>query len=102
MFIRIDKDLSVNIQNIFSYKLSEDMDSYKLQIWSNSGNIIHTVIYLKENLEQMKLLVDFNNTMRDLTTNVEIIKPQEVFPILGRIGEEVEEQPTHVQEQLDI
>ena len=34
MFVRIDKDLSVNINNIFSYKLSEDMDSYKLQIWS--------------------------------------------------------------------
>ena len=30
MFVRIDRDLSVNIGNIFSYKLSEDVDSYKL------------------------------------------------------------------------
>lgn len=69
MFVRIDKDLSVNINNIFSYKISEDLDSYKLQLWSNTGNIIHTVIYLKSRQDQLDILISFNNTMRDMMVN---------------------------------
>lgn len=69
MFVRIDKDLSVNINNIFSYKISEDLDSYKLQLWSNTGNIVHTVIYLKSRQDQLDILISFNNTMRDMMVN---------------------------------
>ena len=113
MFVRIDKDLSVNIGNIFSYKLSEDLDSYKLQVWSITGNIIHTIIYLKDRPEQMKLLIEFNNVMRDLTTNVDIVRPVEnIVPEEGyevehdvkdeNIRKEYEEQPRHIQEQMTI
>ena len=105
MFVRIDRDLSVNIGNIFSYKLSEDVDSYKLQIWSNTGSIIHTVIYLKSRPEQMKILIEFNNVMRDLTTNLDIVgennfedmmQPEEI-PV-----EEPKERKIEEQLQLDI
>jgi len=110
MFVRIDKDLSVNIGNIFSYKLSEDTDSYKLQVWSSNGSIVHTVIYLKNRPEQMKILIEFNNVMRDLTTNLEVINPtQEEYvneePYIEEIKdtEEIkEEKPRHIQEQLTI
>lgn len=106
MFVRIDRDLSVNIGNIFSYKLSEDQDSYKLQIWSEAGNIVHTVIYLKDRPEQMKLLIEFNNVMRDLTTNLDVIRPTEDV-VIGDVQEPIieeitDEEPRHVQEKLDI
>ncbi len=100
MFVRIDKDLSVNISNIFSYKLSEDMDSYKLQIWSNQGNLIHTIIYLKERPDQVQILIDFNNTMRDLTVNPEIIKePQfvEDAPV-----EDITNENNHIEEKINV
>lgn len=100
MFVRIDKDLSVNIGNMFSYKLSEDQDSYKLQVWSETGNIIHTVIYLKDRPEQMKILIEFNNVMRDLTTNLDVIRP--VDTLIAEEGEEIDEKPKYIQEQLDI
>ena len=74
MFVRIDKDLSVNIQNIFSYKISEDSDSFKLQVWNTDSVPTHTVIYLKNRIDQMQLLIEFNNIMRDLTANLEVIK----------------------------
>lgn len=107
MFVRIDRDLSVNIGNIFSYKLSEDQDSYKLQVWSETGNIVHTVIYLKDRPEQMKLLIEFNNVMRDLTTNLDVIRPVD-DEVIGPVQEEpmieeiIDEEPKHVQEKLDI
>lgn len=97
MFVRIDKDLSVNIQNILSYKLSEDHDSYKLQIWSPNGNIVHNIIYLKDRPEQMQILIDFNNVMRDLTLNIEIIKTANEF-----IRKNEVEEPRRIQEHLDL
>ena len=100
MFVRIDKDLSVNIGNMFSYKLSEDQDSYKLQVWSETGNIVHTVIYLKDRPEQMKILIEFNNVMRDLTTNLDVIRP--VDNLIAEEGEEIDEKHKYIQEQLDI
>ena len=102
MFVRIDKDLSVNINNIFSYKLSEDMDSYKLQIWSNQGNLIHNIIYLKERPEQVQILIDFNNTMRDLTVNPEIIREPIVEPTTKELIEENEEKDRKIEEQLSF
>ena len=102
MFVRIDKDLSVNINNIFSYKLSEDMDSYKLQIWSNQGNLIHNIIYLKERPEQVQILIDFNNTMRDLTVNHEIIREPIVEPTTEELIKENEEKDRKIEEQLSF
>ena len=102
MFVRIDKDLSVNINNIFSYKLSEDMDSYKLQIWSNQGNLIHNIIYLKERPEQVQILIDFNNTMRDLTVSPEIIREPIVEPTTEELVEENEEKDRKIEEQLSF
>lgn len=78
MFIRIDTDLSVNINNIFSYKISEDFNSYKLSIWSATGALVHSVIYLKDRQDQMNILIQFNDTMRDLTVNPEIIRTEVV------------------------
>lgn len=107
MFVRIDKDLSVNINNIFSYKLSEDIDSYKLQMWSNQGNLIHNIIYLKERPDQLQILIDFNNTMRDLTVNPEIIRetsiPEETQQEVEdeNIRKEETEQK-HIEEQLSL
>ena len=103
MFVRIDKDLSVNINNIFSYKLSEDMDSYKLQIWSNQGNLIHNIIYLKERPEQVQILIDFNNTMRDLTVNPEVIREQAFTEhTTEELVEENEEKDRRIEEQLSL
>lgn len=100
MFVRIDKDLSVNVQNIFSYKLSEDHDSYKLQIWSSNGNIIHTVIYLKDRPDQMKILIEFNNLMRDLTTNLDIVKDEVGFG--WSPNETTIDEDKRIEEHLDI
>ena len=94
MFVRIDKDLSVNINNIFSYKLSEDEDSYKLQIWSLNGGIAHTVIYMKGRADQMKILIEFNNVMRELTTNLDI-------PVMEE-PKEVKKDKKHIKEQLSF
>lgn len=79
MFVRIDRDLSVNINNIFSYQLSEDPESYKLYIWSIQGNLVHKIIYLKSKPEQLKLLIEFNEAMRNITVNPEIIQ-EEIIP----------------------
>ena len=102
MFVRIDKDLSVNINNIFSYKLSEDIDSYKLQVWSNQGNLIHNIIYLKERPDQVQILIDFNNTMRDLTVNPEIIREPIVEPTTEELIKENEEKDRKIEEQLSF
>ena len=103
MFVRIDKDLSVNINNIFSYKLSEDIDSYKLQVQSNQGNLIHNIIYLKERPDQVQILIDFNNTMRDLTVNPEVIREQAFTePTTEELVEENEEKDRRIEEQLSL
>ncbi len=99
MFVRIDKDLSVNINNIFSYKLSEDEDSFKLQVWSTQGVLIHNVIYLKSRPDQVKILIDFNNIMRDLTANPEVIR--DFVDDTPEFVEDVEDNK-HIQEKLDI
>jgi hypothetical protein len=95
MFVRIDRDLSVNINNILSYKLSEDAEAIKLQIWSIQGTILHTIFYLKNRPEQMKIIIDFNNAMRDLTVNPEIIRDY-------NIEDTVEDKENHIEEQLQL
>ena len=90
MFVRIDRDLSVNINNIFSYKISEDLDSYKLQLWSNTGSIIHTIIYLKSRQDQLDILISFNNTMRELMVNPDRLPEMEY----------ITEEETHAEPEL--
>ena len=101
MFVRIDKDLAVNINNIFSYKLFEDGDSYKLQVWGVNGTPIHTVIYLKDRPDQMQLLIDFNNTLRDLTVNNEVIRNVQL-PIEQLETEEDEQLNKAIEERQEI
>lgn len=69
MLIRIDTDLFVNVNQIFSYKLYDEGDSYKLTIWSNSGQVVHTVFYVKSNPVRMSLLIEIVNAFKELTIN---------------------------------
>lgn len=69
MLIRIDTDLFVNVNQIFSYKLYDEGDSYKLTIWSNSGQVVHTVFYVKSNPARMALLLEIVNAFKELTIN---------------------------------
>ena len=76
MFIRVDTDLFVRVENISSYRILESNDSYKLQIWS-SGILVHNIIYLKGNPNNIKLLIEFVEAMKDYTVNPDIVIPQE-------------------------
>lgn len=102
MFIRIDKDLSVNINKIFSYKLSEDQDSYKLQIWGESPVPMHTIIYPKSRPDLVNLLIDFNNAMRDLTVNNEIIESYITEVNESNNTNQEENSPRHIEEEFVV
>ena len=93
MFLRIDKDLFVNVNNIFSYKLFDEGDSYKLLIWSTDGKIGNTVYYLKNSPEQMNILREVVDNLREFTLNPErLIYPTE--PVVEEpVEEPVEEEP---------
>ena len=69
MLIRIDTDLFVNVNQIFSYKLYDEGESYKLTIWSNSGQVVHNVFYVKSNPVRMGLLMEIVNAFKELTIN---------------------------------
>ena len=69
MLIRIDTDLFVNVNQIFSYKLYDEGESYKLTIWSNSGQVVHNVFYVKSNPVRMSLLMEIVNAFKELTIN---------------------------------
>lgn len=73
MFLRVDRDIYININNISSYKLSEDTNSYKLTIYGLSGNVLHNIIYLKDSVEQIGLLLEVNNILRERLINPDII-----------------------------
>lgn len=94
MFLRIDTDLFVNVNNIFSYKIIEDIDSYKVVFWGSSGSIVNTVIYLKQNQQQMGILIDMVNSLKDFTIN-----PDKVIP---KIEEpKIEEPKRRVRERIE-
>lgn len=97
MFVRVDKDLYINIQNIFSYKLIDDGDAYKLQIWSSNGNLVHNIFYIKDNIDQMKILLEFNNMMRDLMVNPEIVSQH-----TDLVNEVAEPEEKHIKEKLEL
>lgn len=103
MFVRIDTDLFVNINNMFSYKISDTADAYKLQIWSSNGNIIHSIFYLKDVPSQMQILLQFNDVMQDLVVNPERISPQvninEGLPPLPEENQHLEETIEEIKEE---
>ncbi len=72
MFIRIDRDLFVNINNISSFKLYDEGEAYKLIVWGNSGSILHTIFYIKASNDQMRLLSEIVNNFKELTVNPDI------------------------------
>ena len=75
MFLRVDDDLFVNVNNIGSIKLTEDADSYKLYITGVNGNLLHNVIYLKEDARQVRLLIEVNEYITHNTVNPEVVIP---------------------------
>ena len=68
MFLRIDTDLFVNIDNILTYKLYDEGESYKLVINGNDKSPI-IVFYLKGNPNDMKILGEVVNKFREITIN---------------------------------
>lgn len=104
MFLRIDKDLFVNVNNIFSYKLFDEGDSYKLLIWGTDGKIGNTVYYLKNSPEQMNILREVVDTLREFTLNPErLIYPTE--PVLGESVESTNPEPVEerrIQESFSV
>lgn len=68
MFLRIDTDLFVNVDNIISYKLYDEGQSYKLVINGNEKSPI-IVFYLKENQNDMKILGEVVAKFREITYN---------------------------------
>lgn len=94
MFLRIDRDLFVNISSIGSIKLLEDNNSYKLILTGVNGNIMHTVIYLKSDYNQMEILIGVNDYIRGNTVNPEVIVPM--------VPEEqiVTPEESHIEEQI--
>lgn len=71
MFLRIDSDTFVNIDNIFSYKLSDEGDSFKLTLWGTSGTVMNTIHYMKFRDDHIALLKEVVNSLRDITINPE-------------------------------
>ena len=68
MFLRIDTDLFVNIDNILTYKLYDEGESYKLVINGNDKSPI-IVFYLKGNPNDMKILGEVVSKFREITIN---------------------------------
>ena len=90
MFVRIDTDLFVRVENISSYRILESSDSYKLQVWC-SGILAHTVIYVKGNPNNIKLLVEFIEAMKDFIINPEVVVQGNIEPerhLTESIGED--------------
>lgn len=99
MFIKVDKDYFINIDNICAYKLSEDLDSYKLLIWT--CDMSHTIIYMKSNQVQMNLLSEVNEILQNITINKEKLNIPDFSSLLNST-ENSEEQPKHIEEKIDI
>ena len=75
MFLRIDSDLFVNLNNVFSYKIMEDETSYKIVFWGSAGKVVHTVFYLKTSPAQMKLLQEVVLNLKELSLNPDLAVP---------------------------
>lgn len=105
MFLRIEGDTFVNLNNVFSYKLSEDRDSFKLMFWGSNGNIINTAFYLKSQPDQIELLRNIVSSLRDITINPDlaIYNIPDNFPNEDFVNEDdlVEgKEPKHIEEYI--
>lgn len=69
MFVRIDRDLVINMNQITSYNIIEEPDAYKLLIYKNDKTPIHTVYYMKQHSHEVELLLSFINVMNDYVIN---------------------------------
>ena len=81
MFVRVEKDFFVNLNQVSSYLLKEEEDAIRLIIYIN-GKAAHNIVYLKCDSEELGILTDFVNAVRDITVNPEysltqLIKIQE-------------------------
>lgn len=83
MFLRIDTDLFINVNNIGGYKLFDEGDSYKLIIWGTEGKIAHSVYYMKHQPTQIALLQEVVNNFRELTINPDLSMYREIGEIHG-------------------
>lgn len=102
MFLRVESDTFINLNNVYSYKLVEDHNSYKLMFWGSNGNIINSVFYLKNQPNQIELLTEVVTNLRELTLNpdISIYLPPRDFT--NEPNEEVVEDNRHIEEVLDI
>ncbi len=103
MFLRVDTDLFININNVLGYKLFDEGEAYKLIIWCNGGNISHTVFYLKDQPAQISLLKEIVNNFREITINPDLSMFREVAELpeeSPEITEPVEEPKRRVIERL--
>lgn len=75
MFVRVDRDLVVNMNQITSYNIIEEPDAYKLVLYKNDKMPLHTVYYMKEHGHQVEILISFINVMNEVILNPENVKP---------------------------
>ena len=92
MFVRIDKDLVVNMNQITSYNILEDYDSYKLVIYKNDKTPFHTVFYMKNNGNQVDILLSFINAMNEVIVNPENMKKYNISYNVPTPTEHIEEE----------
>ena len=70
MFVRVERDFFVNLNQISSYILKEEEDAIRLIIYVG-GRIAHNIVYLKCDKEAIAILVNFIDAARSLTINPE-------------------------------
>lgn len=106
MFLRIDTDLFVNIDNIISYRLYDEGESFKLVVNGNEKTPI-IVFYLKNNQMDMKILGEVVNKFREITYNpdMSIFTDQQEFlnEFENGLNEVMENKPErHINEHIAI
>ena len=106
MFLRIDTDLFVNIDNIISYRLYDEGESYKLVVNGNEKTPI-IVFYLKNNQMDMKILGEVVAKFREITYNpdMSIFTDQQEFlnEFENGLNEVMDNKPErHINEHIAI
>lgn len=106
MFLRIDTDLFVNIDNIISYRLYDEGESFKLVVNGNEKTPI-IVFYLKNNQMDMKILGEVVAKFREITYNpdMSIFTDQQEFlnEFENGLNEVMDNKPErHINEHIAI
>ena len=70
MFVRVDRDFFVNLNQVSSYILKEEEDAIRLIIYVG-GKVAHNIVYLKCDTEAINTLSGFVSAVRDITLNPE-------------------------------